>query len=64
MTKTKLTLSNEYGSLHLIKEDGKYFVVLENYTTYESDFKKLDWTRISKELYDLMIKELSKENAQ
>jgi hypothetical protein len=43
------TIGNYYGSLNLMKEDGKYHWSIENYDGH-------DWEEIPKYLYDALMK--------
>ena len=46
------SISNYYGGLYIMKNDKKYYWLIENYST---DFDSLsDWVEIDKELYDAL----------
>lgn len=46
-------ISNYYGGLFIMENEGKYYWLIENYNT---DFDDLsDWSEIDKELYDSLV---------
>ena len=47
------TVGNYYGGLHVMEKDGKYYWVIENYSTDFSDLS--DWEECDKELYDALV---------
>lgn len=46
-------IGNYYGGLHLMKQDNKYYWVIENYDTDMDDVE--EWHEIPKYLYDALI---------
>ena len=47
------TICNYYGGLYVMQKDGKYYWLIENYST---DFNNIDdWGECDKELYDSLI---------
>ena len=53
MNKIKTKLANAYGVVEIWEKENKYYIGLDNYMGY----KKIE---ISRELYDLIKKELSR----
>ena len=55
-------IGNYYGGLHVCKNEGKFYWIIENYDT---DFEEIsEWEEISEELYELLLKHNLKENEQ
>jgi hypothetical protein len=46
-------ISNYYGGLYVMQNEGRYYWIIENYNTDFDDLTR--WHEIEKELYDCLI---------
>ena len=47
------TIRNYYGGLHVTKKDGKYYWIIQDYSTELDELD--DWEECDKKLYDALI---------